>query len=145
MKATQQTNQEIDRAIRKIIAKYPADKDAVFTDIHLEVRQESGDLLAYDDDDKEINRCVVEQWIDNKDEDFYDKITPILYERLDALRSEIDTMSILHPFSFVLVDGDHETLSDIYLVDDEQQIVTGDLLPDLEKDLSAFMKALFEE
>ena len=145
MKATQQTNQEIDRAIRKIIAKYPADKDAVFTDIHLEVRQESGDLLAYDDDDKEINRCVVEQWIDNKDEDFYDKVTPILYERLDALRSEIDTMSILHPFSFVLVDGDHETLSDIYLVDDEQQIVTGDLLPDLEKDLSAFMKALFEE
>ena len=145
MKANQQTNQEIDRAIRKIIAKYPADKDAVFTDIHLEVRQESGDLLAYDDDDKEINRCVVEQWIDNKDEDFYDKVTPILYERLDALRSEIDTMSILHPFSFVLVDGDHETLSDIYLVDDEQQIVTGDLLPDLEKDLSAFMKALFEE
>lgn len=145
MKPTQQTNQEIDRAIRKIIAKYPADKDAVFTDIHLEVRQESGDLLAYDDDDKEINRCVVEQWIDNKDEDFYDKVTPILYERLDALRSEIDTMSILHPFSFVLVDGDHETLSDIYLVDDEQQIVTGDLLPDLEKDLSAFMKALFEE
>ena len=145
MKPTQQTNQEIDRAIRKIIAKYPADKDAVFTDIHLEVRQESGDLLAYDDDDKEINRCVVEQWIDNKDEDFYDKVTPILYGRLDALRSEIDTMSILHPFSFVLVDGDHETLSDIYLVDDEQQIVTGDLLPDLEKDLSAFMKALFEE
>lgn len=145
MKANQQTNQEIDRAIRKIIAKYPADKDAVFTDIHLEVRQESGEILAYDDDDNEITRCVVEQWINNKDEYFYDKVTPVLYERLDALREEVETMSVLHPFSFVLVDGDHETLSDIYLVDDEQQIVTGDLLPDLEKDLNAFMKALFEE
>lgn len=145
MKANQQTNQEIDRAIRKIIAKYPADKDAVFTDIHLEVRQESGEILAYDDDDNEITRCVVEQWINNKDENFYDKVTPVLYERLDALREEVETMSVLHPFSFVLVDGDHETLSDIYLVDDEQQIVTGDLLPDLEKDLNAFMKALFEE
>ena len=145
MIATQQTIQEIDRAIRKIIAKYPADKDAVFTDIHLEVRQESGEILAYDDDDNEITRCVVEQWINNKDENFYDKVTPVLYERLDALREEVETMSVLHPFSFVLVDGDHETLSDIYLVDDEQQIVTGDLLPDLEKDLNAFMKALFEE
>lgn len=145
MIATQQTIQEIDRAIRKIIAKYPADRDAVFTDIHLEVRQESGDFLAYDDDDKEVNRCVVEQWINSKEEDFYEQITPILYERLDALRAEIDKMSVMHPFSFVLVDGDHETLSDIYLVDDDQQILSGDLMPDLERDLNAFMKALFEE
>ncbi len=145
MNATQQTNQEIDRAIRKIISKYPADRDAVFTDIHLEVRQESGDILAYDDDDNEITRCVVEQWINSKEEDFYEQITPVLYERLDALRTEIDKMSVMHPFSFVLVDGDHETLSDIYLVDDDQQILTGDLMPDLERDLNAFMKALFEE
>lgn len=145
MEATKQTIQEIDRAIRKIVAKYPADKDAVLTDIHLELRQESGDFLAYDDDDKELNRCVVEQWINSSEEDFYDQVTPILYSRLDALRPEIDKMSILHPFSFVLVDGDHETLSDIYLVDDEQQILNGELMPDLERDLNSFMKALFEE
>ncbi len=145
MEPTQQTIQEIDRAIRKIVAKFPASQESVLTDIHLEIRQESGDLLAYDDDDKELNRCVVEQWINSKEEDFYDQVTPILYGRLDALRAEIDKMSILHPFSFVLVDGDHETLSDIYLVDDEQQILTGSLMPDLEKDLNNFMKALFDE
>ncbi len=145
MDATKQTILEIDRAIRKIIAKYPADRDAVLTDIHLELRQESGDFLAYDDDDNEINRCVVEQWINSSEEDFYDQVTPILYARLDALRPEIDQMSILHPFSFVLVDGDHETLSDIYLVDEEQQILNGELMPDLERDLNSFMKALFEE
>lgn len=145
MEANKQTIQEIDRAIRKIIAKFPTDKDAVLTDIHLEVRQDSGDFLAYDDDDCELNRCVVEQWMGNKDEDFYDRITPILFDRLEALRPEIDKMSILHPFSFVLVDGDHETVADIYLVDDERQILSGALMPDLEKDLNAFMKALFEE
>lgn len=145
MDATQQTIQEIDRAIRKIVAKFPASQEPVLTDIHLELRQDSGDFLAYDDDDKELNRCVVEQWISSKEEDFYDQVTPILYGRLDALRAEIDKMSILHPFSFVLVDGDHETLSDIYLVDDEQQILTGSLMPDLEKDLNNFMKALFDE
>lgn len=145
MNANQQTIQEIDRAIRKIIAKFPTGRDAVLTDIHLELRPESGDFLAYDDDDNELNRCVVEQWINSKEEDFYEQVTPVLYERLDALRAEIDTMSVLHPFSFVLVDGDHETLSDIYLVDDEQQILSGSLMPDLEKDLNAFMKALFDE
>ncbi|MCQ2196040.1 MAG: hypothetical protein MJZ60_00780 [Bacteroidaceae bacterium] len=145
MDATQQTIQEIDRAIRKIVAKFPASQEPVLTDIHLELRPDSGDFLAYDDDDKELNRCVVEQWISSKEEDFYDQVTPILYGRLDALRAEIDKMSILHPFSFVLVDGDHETLSDIYLVDDEQQILTGSLMPDLEKDLNNFMKALFDE
>lgn len=145
MEPTQQTIQEIDRAIRKIVAKYPVGQDAVFTDIHLELRQDSGDFLAYDDDDNELNRCVVEQWINCKGEDFYEQVTPILYGRLDALRSEIDKMSVLHPFSFVLVDGDHETLADIYLVDDEQQILTGSLMPDLEKDLNTFMKALFDE
>ena len=61
MEPTQQTIQEIDRAIHKIIAKYPVGKDAVLTDIHLEIRQETGDFLAYDDDDQELNRCVVEQ------------------------------------------------------------------------------------
>lgn len=144
MEATQQTIQEIDRAIRKIIAKYPESQDAVLTDIHLEVRPESGDFLAYDDDDNEVNRCVVEQWIDNKDEDFYQQITPILNGRLEALRPEIDKMSVLHPFSFVLVDGDHETLCDIYLVDEDQQIFSGSLLPNLDKELDDFMKQLFD-
>jgi len=144
MEATQQTIQEIDRAIRKIIAKYPESQDAVLTDIHLEVRPESGDFLAYDDDDNEVNRCVVEQWIDNKDEDFYQQITPILNGRLEALRPEIDKMSVLHPFSFVLVDGDHETLCDIYLVDEDQQIISGSLLPNLDKELDDFMKQLFD-
>lgn len=145
MEITQQTIQEIDRAIHKIIAKFPEGADAVLTDIHLEVRPESGDFLAYDDDDRELNRCVVTQWIDNKDEDFYSHITPVLNARLEALRPEIDRMSVLHPFSFVLVDSDHETLSDIYLVDEDQQILTGSLLPDLEAELDSFMKSLFED
>lgn len=144
MEATPKTIQEIERALRKIIAKYPADRDAVLTDIHLEVRPETGDFLAYDDDDRELNRCVVEQWIDNKDEDFYAQITPILNERIEALRTDIDRMSVLHPFSFVLVDSDHETLSDIYLVDEDQQIIGGSLLPNLEAELDEFMKNLFD-
>ena len=83
MKPTEQTIQQIERAIRKIAQKFPADEEtSILTDIHLRVSQDSGELLAFDDDEQEINRCVIEQWIDNKDENFYDSVTIILRNEL---------------------------------------------------------------
>ena len=68
------TIQQVERFIKKIAQKFPAqpsnEENAVLTDIHVRVSQDSGELLAFDDDDTEITRCVVEQWIDNKDENF---------------------------------------------------------------------------
>lgn len=135
----------IERALRKVIAKYPVSEEPVLTDIHLEVKPESGELLAYDDDDNELTRCVVEEWIGTEDEDFYDKVTPLLCKSIDALRSDIDQMSVLHPFSFVLVDADHETMCDIYLVDEDQEIIAGSLLEGFEEDLDSFFADLMKE
>lgn len=135
----------IERALRKVIAKYPASEEPVLTDIHLEVKPESGELLAYDDDDNELTRCVVEEWIGTEDEDFYDKVTPLLCKSIDALRGDIDQMSVLHPFSFVLVDADHETMCDIYLVDEDQEIIAGSLLEGFEEELDSFFATLMKE
>lgn len=135
----------IERALRKVIAKYPASEEPVLTDIHLEVKPESGELLAYDDDDNELTRCVVEEWIGTEDEDFYDKVTPLLCKAIDALRGDIDQMSVLHPFSFVLVDADHETMCDIYLVDEDQEIIAGSLLEGFEEELDSFFATLMED
>ena len=66
MKATEQTIQQIDRALRKTADKFPPSDEATqMTDIHLRVTQESGELMTFDDNDQELMRCVVEQWIDN--------------------------------------------------------------------------------
>ena len=82
MEITEQTIQQIERFIRKVAQKFPAqsseEENSVLTDIHVRVSQDSGELLAFDDDDKEITRCVVEQWIDNKEENFYDEVAKIL-------------------------------------------------------------------
>ena len=68
----EQTIQQVERFIRKVAQKFPAqlseEDNTVLTDIHVRVSQDSGELLAFDDEDNEITRCVVEQWIDNKDE-----------------------------------------------------------------------------
>lgn len=107
MKANEQTIQTITRFIKKIAEKFPSDQEAtLFTDIHIRVTQESGDLMAYDDNDEEITRCVVEEWIDNKDDNFYKDITGILRQNLSANKEICDNLNIMKPYSFVLEDDD---------------------------------------
>ena len=72
-------------------------------------------LFFVDDDDKEITRCVVEQWIDNKDENFYDEVAKILRELMRRNADLIDSLGILKPYSFVLEDDDKENLGELYL------------------------------
>lgn len=146
MKATEQTTQQIERAIKKIAQKFPTDEEtSILTDVHLRVSQDSGEILAFDDNDQEITRCVVEQWIDNKDEDFYDEITGILRSSLKTLHSIIDAMGILKPFSFVLENDDKESIAELYVADDETIIIDGELMEGLDKDLDTFLDNLLKE
>ena len=147
MKPTEQTNQQVERAIRKVAQKFPSDQEAeVMTDIHLRVTQDSGELLAYDDDDNEINRCVIEQWIDNKDEDFYQSVTDILRNTLVRMRDMVNNMSLLKPYSFVLEDDDKEHIAELYVVDDDDTIIiSGELMEGLDKELDDFFSDLMSE
>ena len=147
MDTSEQTIQQIERAIRKVAAKFPANQEAtVMTDIHLRVTQESGELVAFDDDDNEITRVVIEPWIDNKDENFYQEVTTILRNVLHTnMREMVDQMSILRPFSFVLEDDDREHIAELYCADGETVILGGELLPNLEDDLDSFFENLIKE
>ncbi len=146
MKATSQTIQQIERALRKIAAKYPQGReDLLLTDIHLQVKADSGELLAFNDDDEELTRCVVEQWIGNKDENFYAEVAPVLRQCIQDMRDTLETLCILKPYSFVLVDDDKETVRDLYLVDDDTVLLDGELLKGLDEDLDAFLKKLLAE
>ena len=146
MKASPQTIQQVERAIRKVASKYPKEKDAVLTYIHMLVKPDSGEILTYDDDDRELDRCVVEEWINCPLDDFYDQVAPILRKCLQDLRPVVEEMSILRPFSFVLVDDDHETLHDLTYIDDEDTVILqGELLKGLDDDLDAFLKDLLKD
>ncbi|MBR6196755.1 MAG: hypothetical protein IKQ72_04075 [Bacteroidaceae bacterium] len=145
MKATEQTLQQTERAIRKIAEKFPANEEAtLLTDIHIRVSQETGEMLAFDDDDNEINRCVIEQWIDNKDDDFYKDVASTLRTILNNRKDLIEQMSVLKPYSFVLEDDDREAIEELYLVDDDIVILNDDLMADLDKDLDDFLDKLLK-
>ncbi len=146
MKATEQTLQQIERAIRKVADKFPANEDGgLLTDVHLRVTQDTGELVAFDDDDKEITRCVVEQWIDNKDDNFYDEVAAVLRSVLSKQKNIIEKMAILKPYSFVLEDDDHEHLAELYLVDDETGIIDHELMEGLDKELDSFLEDLLKD
>lgn len=145
----EQTIQQVERFIRKVAQKFPAqlseEDNTVLTDIHVRVSQDSGELLAFDDEDNEITRCVVEQWIDNKDENFYDEVAKTLRGVMRKNSETIDNLGILKPYSFVLEDDDKENLGELYLADDDTIIVGGDLMENLDSDLDSFLDDLLKE
>ncbi len=146
MKPTEQTLQQISRALKKIAQKFPPhDEPSLLTDIHLRVSQDSGELVAFDDEDQEITRCVIEQWIDNKEENFYTQVTNLLRNETKKMGDTIDSMGIMKPFCFVLEDEDKTTVSDLYLADDDTVIIGDDLMKGLDKDLDSFFEKLMSE
>lgn len=146
MEATDSILQQIERALRKVATKFPLNEEqSPLTDILIQVKQESGELLVFNDDDVELTRCVVEEWIDNKDDDFYEAVQPILKKAIAALSDTLDNLNILKPYSFVLIDEDRETVADLYLVDDDTLIIDSDLMKGMEEDLNAFLENLLKK
>ena len=146
MKANEQTLQQIERILRKTAEKFPAsDNPSLMTDIHLRVTQETGELVIYNDDDSEGTRCVVEQWIDNKDENFYKEITSILRRSIEKLKNVTENLGLLKPFSYVLENDDKETVAELYVVDDDTVIIDEELMADLDQDLDNFFQKLLKD
>lgn len=146
MKSSQQTIQQIEHLLRKVLSKYPQAEQPVMTDIHILANLESGELQAFNDDDQELARCVVEEWAQSSEDGFYDKASAAIRSAIQLQRPEIQQMSILQPFSFVLVDDEHETIMDIELIDTEETIILDcNLLEGLEEDLDSFLKDLLAE
>ena len=146
IKPSEQTTQQIERFLKKIAQKFPANEDtSVVTDIHVRVSQDSGEMVAFDDDDKEITRCVVEQWIGNTDEDFYDNVERVLHNTIKAFDVVADNLGILKPYSFVLENDDKEAVGELYIADDDTVIIGKDLMEGLDSDLDSFLDTLLKE
>ena len=146
MKASEQTTQQIERFLKKIAQKFPLNEEtSLVTDIHVRVSQESGEMVAFDDDDKEITRCVVEQWIENNDEDFYESVHDILTTTFAAMSKTLYNLGILKPYSFVLENDEMEGIAELYLADDDTIIIGKDLMEGLDTDLDSFFDSLMKE
>lgn len=143
---TEQTQQQIERFLRKVAQKITAkESDMPMTDIHLRASQDSGDLMAFDDDDNEISRCVISTWIENKSDNFYQEIAYTLRSELNRMRDTIDNLSIMKPFSFILEDDEKNNIAELYLVDDDLVMIGGNLMQGLDEDLDNFLQNILKQ
>ena len=143
MKASEQTLQQLERALKKAATKFPNDPDNIpLTDIYLQVKQESGELRVFNDDEVELTRCVVEEWLGNSSENFYEEVQPVLNQVIKGMKETWDNLPVLKPYSIVLMGEDGETIADLYLVDDDLLVLDGDLMHGLSDDLDAFWSDL---
>ena len=148
MKLRQQSLSIIESAIQKAVAKYVFNcEKTVVTDIHLQPDQPSGQLNIYNDDDEELANVMVEEWATYDGDDFLENIEPGLRSILCRMKDagDFDKVTILKPYSFVLVDEDKETVTELLLVDDDTMLVNDELLKGLDKELDDFLKELLEK
>ena len=86
----------------------------------------------------------------NRNRGFYNNNT-IFFNTLSNLlcnlknRGAFDKLTIMKPFSFVLVDDDKETIAELLLLDDDTLLVNEELLKGLDEELDAFLKDLLEK
>ncbi len=124
-------------------------EQSVVTDIHIQPRCDSGELTIYNDDDEELARAVIEEWAENQytEDAFYAEVEPLLRDKLLVLRDSgaLDKLSLLKPYSFVLVDDEKETIADLLLMDDNTMMLDDELLKGLDKELDDFLEKLLEE
>jgi hypothetical protein len=148
MKLNQQSQSAIEAAIKSAMEGFIGDSQQPFvTDIHFQPSAVNGELCIYDDDDKELAECVVEQWIGYEENDFYADAERQLRSLLHKMRDEeaFSKVNILQPYSFVLVDDEKETVAELMLVDDDTLLVDNELLQGLDQELDDFLKELLEK
>lgn len=146
MKVTDQTMQQAERFLKKIAQKFPAAEDtSLVTDIHVYLSPDSGEMTAHDDDSKEITRCVVEQWINDTDENFYAEAGKVLRSVCESMRHTLTNLGIMKPYSIVLENDEGDTIAELFLADDDTIILGGDLMDGLDKDLDSFLTKILDE
>ena len=139
---------QLSRMLNKVSQKFPqVEEPTVMTDIHIRINQETGDVMVYNDDEQEITRIVVDEWIDNQEDEklFYQKAAKALRQLLlkDGFGS---SMGIIRPYSFVLETETGEHIDELFIADtDDTIIIGGAFMENLEKDLDDFMKHLMED
>lgn len=147
MKLNDSSSAQLKATIRKAIGKFTVEDETFVTDLHIQANPQTGTVSLIDDDDNELVRTSVKEWVEYDGDDFEemvtDTLTAILQEMKDA--GDFAKVQIMQPYSFVYVDEDKETIAELLLMDDDTLIVTDGLLKGLDEELNEFLKDLLSD
>ena len=148
MKLSEESHSIIEQALNDAIATFADLKEqSIITDIHLQPNNESGELTIYNDDEEELSKEIIEEWVDAKDDNFMDDVEKILRNHLNKMKEngKVDIPAIIKPYSFVLVDDEKETITELMLINDDTMLLNDNLLKGLDNELNDFLDKLLKE
>ena len=148
MELTPSSAAAIGEALSKIAQLYSGEEDQlVSTDFYLQPLREEGRLVVFNDNDEEIASATVEEWKAYTPDTFYDEATAHITAAIDTANAEgeLERLAVWMPYSFVLVDEERETITDLLLVDDDTLLVKKGLLAGLDEELNQFIEELLKD
>lgn len=137
----------ISEALNKIAQLYSGEEDQlVSTDFYLQPLSE-GRLAVFNDNDEEIATATVPEWESYNADAFYDQVTEDLTAAIEAANAdgELERLAVWMPYSFVLVDEERETITDLLLVDDDTLLMKKGLMAGLDEELNRFIEELLND
>ena len=150
MKFNVQSKASVISCIKEAVSRYIGDSEEneMVTDIHLQPKQDSGELIIYNDDDDELSRTIVEDWVDYDEDDFDTEVERTLRNVLNGMKSDgaFDDLNIMRPYSFVYVDDEKESITELLVMDENDTVVIDDeLMKGLDEDLDKFLNDLMKK
>lgn len=141
-------NEMISAFVSKALERYVANDNAfIVTDVYLQPNLHSGELNILNDDDEILLSTTVEEWKDLNGNEGIAKVESSLRGILANMQKNgaLDNVTLMKPYSFVLIDEKKETLAELLLVDDQETLLIHDgLLNGLDEELDMFLKELLE-
>lgn len=144
MPLSTQTQESLRAAIKEMAQNYVTAVATTVTDFHIYINGDNGTLTIYDDDDNTLARVHIKEWENEHDEKLFEKV---LRGELSKMQEDgiFDSINIVKPYSFVLVDEDKEAIVDLLYIDDDTLILSEDLLKGFDEEMNEFLKQLLEE
>ena len=136
----------IGKFIEDTLKGYVEDKNnTMITDIHLQLKPETGGLVLLNDEDCVFSEAIIEEW--RGLENAYVVAEQNLRDVLIAMRDsgKLDSLKLLKPYSFVLIDERKETIAELLIVDEQDTLFLYEgLLKGLDEELDEFLNKLLE-
>ena len=144
MPLSTQTQESLKNAIKEMAKNFITAEETTVTDFHIFVNGENGELTIYNDDDKPLARVHIKEWENSSDEKLFEKV---LRGELSKMQEEgvFDSINIVKPYSFVLVDEEKDAIVDLLYIDDDTLILSDDLLKGFDEEMNDFLKHLLED
>lgn len=140
----------IETAFTSAISKLTRDEGGnLISDLYVQVDPENGELQIYNEDEKQLGKVVIFDWVNNQDEE--DVFNKQVGATIKAVLTVLSTKEVfnhacfLKPLSISLTDEDFVVLDELLFLDDDMLRLDDPLLKDLDAELDDFLSKLLSD